>query len=258
MSIQSYLTNLSSTLVLKDNSIVTSINTLQRRLNLHFPSYEVDSHFIFGSNSRYTMLPRKYDHKSDVDYMVVFSDLIYTPQTYLNKLRGFVNRYYSSSEISQSFPTIKLNLNHITFELVPATRSIFFSYQIPSPENNYNSWMMTDPHDIKEKLTNKNTINNSQIKPLIRILKYWNARAGYPYESFSLEKSIINMNFYHCNNIKEYLYSAVEQLSSPNFLITWKTAEVNKLKSNILTIKFLENTDPNHSENLIKKIFPII
>ncbi|MCQ8762889.1 nucleotidyltransferase, partial [Escherichia coli] len=33
---------------------------------------ELVSHFVFGSYSRNTMLPRSYDPSSDVDYMVVF------------------------------------------------------------------------------------------------------------------------------------------------------------------------------------------
>lgn len=81
------------------------------------------------------MLPRSYDPSSDVDYMVVFKNVIYQPQTYLNKLRDFVNYYYRTSEIKQSHPTIQLNLNHITFELVPASHNILFGYQIPSNQD---------------------------------------------------------------------------------------------------------------------------
>ena len=60
----------------------------KNRLNGYFAG-ELVSHFVFGSYSRNTMLPRSYDPSSDVDYMVVFKNVIYQPQTYLNKLKDF-------------------------------------------------------------------------------------------------------------------------------------------------------------------------
>ncbi|MFV8635809.1 hypothetical protein [Ralstonia pseudosolanacearum] len=42
--------------------------------------------------------------------MVVFSDSGATPQTYLNRLKIFVEKRYGSSEIYQSSPTIVLEL----------------------------------------------------------------------------------------------------------------------------------------------------
>ncbi|HFV9553373.1 TPA: nucleotidyltransferase, partial [Salmonella enterica subsp. enterica serovar Aberdeen] len=117
MSVQSYLDTISKNAILKDSTITTSISTLQKRLGYYFDNDVVINHFAFGSNTRYTMLPRKYDPQSDVDYMVVFSNTGHQPQTYLNRLKNFVEYYYSSSERKQSHPTIKLNLHHITFEL---------------------------------------------------------------------------------------------------------------------------------------------
>src|SRR5690606_40140815 len=58
--------------------------------------------------SRGTILPRSMDEQSDIDYMVVFSDGSATPQTYLNRLKTFVEKRYGSSEIYQSSPTIVL------------------------------------------------------------------------------------------------------------------------------------------------------
>jgi lysine/ornithine N-monooxygenase len=70
-------------------------------------------------------------------------------------LKFFVERYYSASERKQSHPTIRLNLNHITFELVPAVYNVLYGYQIPAPENNFETWISTDPNDFNSKLTDK-------------------------------------------------------------------------------------------------------
>lgn len=92
MSVQSYLESLASKLVLSTDEklkIGTSINYLSRNINSYFGE-SVNNHFIFGSYTRETILPRVADEKSDIDYMVVFkNDKNYKPQTLLNHLKKF-------------------------------------------------------------------------------------------------------------------------------------------------------------------------
>ena len=141
MSVLSFLTDTASSAVLsssEQSSIATSITTLQSRMALHFDSGAIAQHFRFGSSTRGTILPRSMDEQSDIDYMVVFSDGSATPQTYLNRLKAFVEKRYGSSEIYQSSPTIVLELNHIKFDLVPATKTWLGELQIP---NGTGGWM---------------------------------------------------------------------------------------------------------------------
>jgi tRNA nucleotidyltransferase (CCA-adding enzyme) len=149
MSANSYLTSLAGDLVLKgseESSINTSISYINNRISTYFGS-SVITYFKFGLSTRGTILPRKADENSDIDYMVVFntSGVTYKPQTYLNQLRQFAERYYSSSEIHQSHPTVVLELNHIKFELVPSIYDYMSRCQIPSPANYWNDWILTAP-----------------------------------------------------------------------------------------------------------------
>ncbi len=208
MSVNPHLKSLASTLVLSEaekSSITTSINTLSSRLTLYF-SNTVTNHFQFGSSTRGTILPRKADSHSDIDYMVVFntSDGQKKPQTYLDRLRRFVEARYSTSEICQSHPTIVLSLNHINFELVPAIYN--YGYHIPSPASSWLEWTSTDPSGTNELLQNENKDNNYQIKPLVRLIKYWNTRNGYPFTSFYLEQDIVSRSFWGCSTLKDYFY----------------------------------------------------
>jgi hypothetical protein len=212
MSVNSHLTSLSSSLVLSSQekeSIKTSIGTLYRRLNEHFGS-TITKQLQFGSSTRDTILPRKVDANSDIDYMVVFdtSSGQYQPQTYLDRLKRFTEAKYSTSERSQSHPTIVLSLNHIKFELVPAIQSSIYSqsYSIPSPASDWMQWITANPSQINQQLQTKNTACNSQIKPLVRLVKYWNAKNGYPFRSFELETYIINQSFWNCISLKDYFY----------------------------------------------------
>lgn len=259
MSVNSHLTSLASTLVLSEaenSSITTSINTLSSRLTLYFGS-TVTSHFQFGSSTRGTILPRQADSHSDIDYMVVFntSDGQKKPQTYLDRLRRFVEARYSTSEIYQSHPTIVLSLNHINFELVPAIYN--YGYQIPSPASSWLEWTSTDPSGTNQLLQDKNKSNNYQIKPLVRLIKYWNTRKGHLFTSFSLEQYIVNQSFWGCSTLKDYFYEFWT-----GFNCTYDTAQyiknmVENAKNCARKAKEYEYTNmPVNAESEIKKIVP--
>jgi Second Messenger Oligonucleotide or Dinucleotide Synthetase domain len=259
MSVNSHLTDLASTLVLSElekSSISTSINTLSSRLTSYFGS-TVTGHFQFGSSTRGTILPRKADKYSDIDYMVVFStsDGQKKPQTYLDRLRRFVELKYSTSEIYQSHPTIVLSLNHINFELVPAIYN--YSYQIPSLASSWLEWMNTDPSGTNHLLQDKNKSNNYQIKPLVRLIKYWNTQKGYPFTSFSIEQYIVNRSFWGCSALKDYFYEFWS-----GFDCSYDTAQsikdkVNSAKQHARKAKEYENNNmPASAESEIKKIVP--
>jgi predicted nucleotidyltransferase len=238
MSVNSYLTNLANTSIVRNQereSIERSIDVLRNRLSLHFLS-DISDQFVFGSYSRNTILPRHMDAQSDVDYMVVFSDTSYRPQTYLNQLRKFAEHWYSTSEIGQSNPTIILELNHIRFELVPAIKNwLFESIQIPAKASSYQNWLDTDPKRFNRQLTAANQANNNLIKPLVRIIKYWNAKAGYPFESYNLEQNIVTYNFNFFGLLAtrclgDVFFDFVQTLDAGIFAPQWKQEAVEKLQ----------------------------
>ena len=212
LSVNSYLRSLASSFVLSEiekNNISTSVETIKTRLEKHF-STDVVEKKVFGSYVRDTILPRKADEKSDVDIMVVFSNPNgYKPQTFLNRLKVFVERYYKSSEIYQSSPTIVLELHHIKFELTPAYVE-YGMYRIPDGPSN---WMYTDPNGFYNMLTQCNVNNSYKIKPVVRLLKHWNIQKNYrDMASFLMEKKIAeDMQFAYisCTTYTDYLKKAL-------------------------------------------------
>lgn len=210
MSVLSYLQTRASNAVLstdENSSINTSISTLQSRLNSHFGT-KLSEHFRFGSSTRGTILPRSMDEHSDIDYMTVFAEAGYAPQTYLDRLKKFVDAYYSTSEVYQSSPTIVLKLNHIKFELVPALKGAWSGYQIP---NGTTAWQSTDPNDFNAKLTQKNNEESYLIKPTIRLAKFWNAQNGYVFDSYGLEKWIVDQYFFFLFQSKRLPFRGLRQ-----------------------------------------------
>ena len=256
MSVLSFLTDTASSAVLsfaEQSSITTSVSTLQNRIGLHFASGAIKQHFRFGSSTRGTILPRSMDEHSDIDYMVVFSEINATPQTYLNRLKAFVEKRYGSSEIYQSSPTIVLELNHIKFDLVPATFTWAGELQIP---NGSGGWLTTNPNDFNSTLEAKNKEHKSLIKPTIRLFKYWNATAGFPFQSYEMEKWVCGQSFWFLANQKNYFLAIIENLNISSSYSQRVNNEITRAKTIAANVRQYEKDEmPVTAENEMKKLF---
>ncbi|GFH63130.1 MAG: nucleotidyltransferase [Candidatus Desulfovibrio kirbyi] len=256
MSVLTYLTSIAGNAILSSNeisSIDTSINTLKSRINLSFINGTIKNQILFGSSTRGTILPRTMDENSDIDYMVVFKDDSYMPQTYLGWLKRFIEHYYSRSEIYQSSPSVVLELNHIKFDIVPAIITSSGELQIPDKSN---GWMTTNPNDFNTTLESANVANHSLIKPTIRLMKYWNAQSNYPFNSFELEKIICAMSFLFQNNQKDYLFNAIENFNAPFWNNPqWVLDEIARAQKIVSNVRCYEKNMPAQAESEIKKLF---
>lgn len=262
-NLNSYLANIASKLIIRDSEkekIKASADSIKQKISWYFGN-DVSKVIVFGSYSRNTILPRKVDEKSDIDIMIVFSDKSYKPQTYLNKLRNFVNYYYHSSDIKQSKPTIVLSLEHIRFELVPAITDYTYLeyYKIPSKASDYLDWIETKPNDFNDDLVKINNARYSLIKPLIRVMKYWNAKNGYIFESYFLEKEIVRIHqiSYFNYNLKGLLFYTFKELNFPSNLSLIKECKLLKSQTKILKVQVEEAKQYNHNAfSLLKEVIP--
>ena len=239
------------------SSIARSIETLRDRADNYF-SDDLRSHVQFGSSTRGTQLPRRADERSDVDYMFVFdnSDRL-KPQTFLDRIRRFVEKKYSTSEVHQSHPTVVLLLNHIRFDLVPAYETWPGQLQIPAPASNFADWIDTDPVGFNKNLQAANQRESYQLLPLIRLVKYWNALNNYVIESYALEQKLAGGSYWACTNLKDYLFTAFETLSLDYGSAKWKKDRVARAKRIVAKAKQLEaDGDPASAEAEIKKLIP--
>lgn len=256
MSVNSYLDARASGAILSANeqaSISTSIATIKSRLNSYFGT-ALREQLRFGSSTRGTILPRKMDHHSDIDYMVVFAQDTAIPQTYLDRLKRFAEQHYSTSDIKQSSPSLVLQLNHIKFDLVPALKVWGTTYQIPDGPS---AWQNTNPTDFNGKLNALNQKQMYKIKPMIRLLKYWNAEAGYVYDAYSLEKFVVSLSYYGVINIRGYLFTAFDNLCIGSEWAQWRKDKLNRAKNIIAEVRSLERAGyPNLAEAEVKKLIP--
>lgn len=173
----------------------------------------------FGSYTRNTILPRKYDPQSDIDLMIVFQhDGNTSPETYRNKIKRIIENSYPNSLSKKDFPVIKLELNHIMFDLVPAYVDVLFwgkkTYYIPSRQSNWSKWQETLPNDINEQLSNKNQrYGNNIVRNVIRLCKHWNANNDRIFDSYEMEKWIVERFFYSGDNLYAKFLSVMNDLA---------------------------------------------
>jgi hypothetical protein len=237
----------------EQQSINTSVSTLQSRLGLHFELGAIKQHFQFGSFTRGTILSRSMDEQSDIDHMIVFNDASATPQTYLNRLWSFVAHRYATSEVYQSQPTIVLELNHIKFDLVPATINWLGQLQIP---NGSGGWQTTNPNNFNATLEAKNKGHRSLIKPTIRLFKFWNATSGFLFPSYELEKWVCSLQFWFLSNQRDYYFAVIDSLGT-HYSNTQKiNSEITRAKVIVQNTKRYEaNGQSALAESEIRKLF---
>ena len=256
MSVISYLDARASSAVLSADeqaAINTSIATIRTRLKTYFGT-ALSEQLRFGSSTRGTILPRKMDQHSDIDYMVVYAEGGAVPNTYLDRLRRFAEQHYSTSDIKQSSPSLVLQLNHIKFDLVPALKVWGTTYQIPEGSS---AWRTTNPNDFNGQLDLLNQREMFKIKPMIRLLKYWNAEAGYVCDAYSLEKFVVMLSFYGVSNIRDYLFTAFDNLDLGSEQAQWRKDKLKRAKEIITDVRSLEsNGFPNLAEAEVKRLIP--
>ncbi len=265
LSIDNYLRTLSSNYYLKNSSnetikINASVNNLFNNLNKEL-GILIKRKFVFGSYDRDTILPRKFDAKSDVDIMIVFNHTDYerTPDTYRAWLKNFADKYYKNrygSDVVKSFPTVSIKLDHIHYDLVPAKEELNFLGSTISIPGNL-GWRTTDPNDIKQKLITANANYNQVVRPIIRLLKAWNCDNGYPFDSYILELLITGMNFYG-DNVQTGFFYAISQIGSSFGDTQFKINKINSLHYNVSQVKIALNAEDNiKAKQWLHKILPL-
>lgn len=198
--------------------INNSLNTLESKIT-NGMSYDVYQFLRFGSYTRNTILPRKYDSKSDVDLMVIMNvsnGRIMSPNTYRTNIQKVLQRTYPNSFSGKDFPVVKLELNYIMFDIVPAYIQLDWfgtkRYYIPDKGN---GWMETFPNDINAKLSERNQAHgNNTVRNVIRLCKHWNSSAGYPLESYLMEKQILNYTDWISGDTFEMFFKVMRRIAN--------------------------------------------
>lgn len=195
--------------------INNSLNILESKIKYGL-GQDVSRFLRFGSYTRNTILPRRYDPSSDVDLMVIIKNgNRFTPNTHRTRIQNILTKAYPNSLSRKDFPVVKLELNHIMFDIVPAyTETSIWGYERFFIPDKYSNWRETFPNDINQTLSDKNkNYGENVIRNVIRLCKHWNASAGYPLESYIMEKKILQLSFWGTENTYERFLKTMNQIA---------------------------------------------
>jgi len=266
-SIDYYLRSLATKYYLKNDS--DEVKGIEGSINNLFNNFEkelgnkIKRKFIFGSYDRDTILPRKFDSKSDVDVMIIFNHTDYerTPETYRSWLKSFADKYYKDrygSEVIKSFPTVTIRLNNIHYDLVPAKEEdTYFGKVLSIPnDDSYDGWIKTDPNDVKGRLTTANTAYDGIVRPIIRLMKAWNCNVGRPFDSYFLELELTQKSYYN-DNVQTGFFYAVDQMIVNYGDSQFRKDKIESLKYNIGNAKVaLSKDDYEGAKRWIHRVLP--
>ena len=262
MTVNGFLYSLSSTLNISNTDreeISKSIIAIKKRLADYF-SKDLSDVIVFGSYARNTILPKKANENLDINIMIVFANNTedYTPQSYLNWLKTFGTNNYSTSYVHQSKPSIVIELNNIKYEITPAITQFKYdseTYFIPSSSS---EWMTTKPNISNKDLNQCDIINKSKIKPIIRLIKWWNITQNHcSIPSFQIEHLITEKMNYPHEDYTDYIDYALEAFESikNSGNTTWVDLAVDR----IITAKTYEKNEEEKKAIIeILKVFPNI
>lgn len=189
----------------------------------------------FGSFTRNTILPRKYDPKSDVDLLVIFNreDYCYSHKTYHKWILDALISAYPNSVSKKNHPVVKLELNHIMFDVVPSyyEDSFWSGQRYYIPDKKY-GWRETFPNDINTTLSKKNqSYGGNIVRNVVRLCKHWNAMYGYPYESYLMEKQIVNTFLWHGDDLYTKFLSVLDDIAGSYPGVRQSIDSINKYKN---------------------------
>lgn len=266
MSCNSYLSTVNRQILAKNREDEGSVNTSIEWLGRHLRAWEgfdeVDDYFPFGSYIKNTCLPRCVDNTADVDYIIIFNTNHLAPQTYLNKVNRFIEAKYPRSTRYQSHPTIVLDMNNIKFEVMPAVHlwgNGTNYYNIPASQAGPVVWTTTQPQELQQRLNSADARYGGLLRPVIRLIKYWNVRSGKILTSFRIEEYVISQTYLGCNNLADFFFYAVRYLSMCEPLPEYKRQRLNSFMNIVSTAENYKRLgyEPT-AEQILRTLLPEI
>jgi hypothetical protein len=170
-----------------------SHNHLRELMDLgRFGSGIVDS-YLSGSYARDTAIAPI----DDVDIIFVIdprarADGMWsrpTPDRVLETFAAAIRYRYPDSSVRTQRRSVCLQLNHLDIDVVPAIRHASIPEGIHIPDSNSGNWIYSAPKKHTEIAVAVNQARDGRFKPLVKLLKFWNASmpATARLKSFAIE-----------------------------------------------------------------------
>ncbi len=168
---------------------VTRHGTLRAFLKDRFALAE--DPWLTGSYSRQTIVRQD----RDIDVMAAFSVGKYwtnyenNSNAFVSLLREALNKQYGRSDVSTSGAAVVMAMTVFNVDVVPAFKRTGGGYLI---SDGADRWKPTNPPSHAQLMKDRNTAD-PRLKPVVKLVKYWNIVNDAKLESFHIEMALEKM-----------------------------------------------------------------
>ncbi len=156
--------------------------------------------YLSGSYSRDTAI-RPLD---DVDIIFVIdpskwsSYFIFSrprPDVILDSIARAIRYRYQDSSVFRQRRSVRLQLNHLDIDVVPAINKDSSGEFIYIPDRDADDWILSAPKRHTAQATRINQKRENRFKPLVKLLKFWNSRlpSTTSLKSFAIETLAVRL-----------------------------------------------------------------
>jgi len=111
-------------------------------------------------------------------------------RAFLYWVRSNLNDRYATTNVSSRQVAVKLDFTSIVAEVVPCFPRKGGGYLMP---NGKGKWMATNPPFHAQLIADADKAKGNKLKPLIRLIKFWNIANGHHLSSFHVEMLVKDM-----------------------------------------------------------------
>jgi hypothetical protein len=210
---------------------VRSQNYLRELLNNGQMAARIRSSYLSGSYARDTAI-RPLD---DVDIIFVIDPSYWpsglwgrpSPEAVLTTFAGAIRYRYPVSSAYGQRRSVRLELFHLNIDCVPAIEDSEGSDFIWIPDRDAEEWIKSSPRRHSAEATAANQFNGGRLKPLVKLLKYWNSNlpSTVRVRSFLIETLAVSLfRRRQCASLEEGLLMFFETLARLGGGTSWSAA----------------------------------
>lgn len=197
----------------------------------------IKGHYLSGSYSRDTAVyplddvdiifvidPERWPHRSSIFFGTErFPESTSVLESFASAIRY---RYPVSSVFGQR-RSVRLQLYHLDIDVVPAIIHPDNPKYIFIPDKEANQWILSSPLLHAENATSVNKFQGAKLKPLVKLLKYWNGNipSTARFKSFAIETlCVLIFKNFQMNTLQEglnYFFDFVASFSGSKGIFEW-------------------------------------
>jgi hypothetical protein len=185
-----------------------------------YPLDDVDIIFVID--------PEQWPRRSNIFANIFFGTERFPHSTsVLESFANAIRRRYRLSSVFGQRRSVRLQLYHLDIDVVPAIKHPEKPKYIYIPDKEANRWIPSSPVLHGENATSVNKFQAGKLKPLVKLLKYWNGNlpSTARFKSFAIETlCVLIFRNLQMNTLQEgltYFFDFVASSSGSKAIFKW-------------------------------------